>query len=98
MRLWTKAVDEDMHPACAEITFACCHRHIVHRLGPDGVKRFLDSTQAHAVTPRCHDRKKQIVLQGFDAPEIANPHAHYHRHLDNLEETLDAREALDGSD
>ena len=27
MRLWTKAVDEDMHPACAEITFASSHRH-----------------------------------------------------------------------
>jgi glutathione S-transferase len=62
MRLWTKAVDEDMHPACAEITFACCHRHIVHRLGPEGVKRFLDGTPAQSVTPQWHERKKEIVM------------------------------------
>ena len=29
MRLWTKAVDEYLHPACAELTFASCHRYIV---------------------------------------------------------------------
>src|SRR5688572_32224294 len=27
MRLWTKAVDEILHPLCGEITFACSHRH-----------------------------------------------------------------------
>ena len=31
MRLWTKAVDENLHPACGEVTFASCHRHIVRR-------------------------------------------------------------------
>jgi glutathione S-transferase len=97
MRLWTKVVDEDMHPACAEITFACCHRHIVHRLGPEGVKRFLDSTPAQSVTPRWHDRKKEIVMQGFDAPEIAKPFALYDRHLQKMEETLAASEWLAGS-
>ena len=25
MRLWTKAVDELLHPMCGEITFACSH-------------------------------------------------------------------------
>ena len=29
MRLWTKAVDELVHPACAEITFSASHRHTV---------------------------------------------------------------------
>lgn len=27
MRLRTKAVDEEVHSACAEVTFACTHRH-----------------------------------------------------------------------
>ena len=44
MRLWTKAVDEDLHPACAEITFASCHRHIVRRLPEDKFQAFLNST------------------------------------------------------
>ena len=56
MRLWTKAVDEDMHPACAEITFASCHRHIVNRLGPDGLRQFLESTPPQSVTPTWHGK------------------------------------------
>jgi glutathione S-transferase len=88
MRLWTKAVDEDMHPACAEITFACCHRHIVRRLGAEGVKHFLDSTPAQSVTPQWHARKKEIVNSGFDAPDIARPFALYDRYLQKMEDTL----------
>jgi glutathione S-transferase len=96
MRLWTKAVDEDMHPACAEITFACCHRHIVHRLGPEGVKQFLDSTPAQSVTPQWHSRKKEIVTQGFAAPGIARPFALYDRYLQKMEDTLAHNEWLAG--
>jgi hypothetical protein len=33
MRLWT-SVDEYLHPACAELTFASCHRYI-RRLPPE---------------------------------------------------------------
>jgi glutathione S-transferase len=33
MRLWTKSVDEVPHPACAEITFSSCHRHIRQATG-----------------------------------------------------------------
>lgn len=34
MRLWTKAVDEALHPACGEITFASSHRRTIARLPP----------------------------------------------------------------
>jgi len=88
MRQWTKAVDEDVHPACAEITFASCHRHIVGRLGPEGVKKFLDSTPPQSVTPQWHDRKKQIVMQGFDAPDVERPFKLYDRYLQKMEDTL----------
>ena len=88
MRLWTKAVDEDVHPACAEITFASCHRHIVGRLGPDGVKKFLESTPPQSVTPHWHNRKQQIVMQGFDAPDIARPFLLYDRYLQKMEDAL----------
>jgi len=88
MRLWTKAVDEDIHPACAELTFASCHRHIVHRLGPAGVAKFLDSTPQQSVTAQWHDRKKEIVRQGFDAPDISQPFLLYDRYLRKMEEAL----------
>jgi glutathione S-transferase len=96
MRRWTKAVDEDVHPACAEITFATCHRHIVHRLGADGVKKFLDSTPPQSVTARWHDRKKQIVTQGFEAPDIAQPFRLYDRYIEKMEDTLRAGRWLAG--
>jgi len=88
MRLWTKAVDEDMHPACAEITFASCHRHIVNRLGPDGVRHFLESTPPQSVTPTWHDRKKQIVTLGFKAPGIDRTIYLYDGYLQKMENAL----------
>jgi glutathione S-transferase len=97
MRLWTKAVDEDVHPACAEITFASCHRHIVERLGPAGVKKFLESTPPQSVTPQWHHRKQQIVMQGFDAPDVARPFLLYDRYLQKMEDSLQDRKWLAGS-
>jgi glutathione S-transferase len=67
---------------------ACCHRHIVHRLGAEGVKRFLDSTPAQSVTAQWHTRKKEIVMSGFDAPDIARPFALYDSYLQKMEDTL----------
>jgi len=96
MRLWTQAVDEDVHPACAEITFASCHRHIVGRLGPDGVKKFLESTPPQSVTSKWHDRKKEIVLQGFNAPDVARAFLLYDRYLQKMEDALKITKWLTG--
>ena len=43
-RMWTKAVDEELHPACAALTFMGSHRHTIARLGPEGLEKFLSST------------------------------------------------------
>ena len=32
MSYWTKAVDEDLHPACGAVTFVCSHRHTVMKI------------------------------------------------------------------
>ena len=88
MRLWTKAVDEEMHPACAEVTFACTHRHTVARLGEEGVARFLASTPPQSVTPTWHARKKEIVTLGFAAPGIERPFRLYDRYLQKMEDVL----------
>ncbi len=96
MRLWTKSVDEELHPACAEITFASCHRHIVERLGSDGVNKFLESTPPQSVTSKWHNRKKEIVLQGFDAPDIARPFRLYDRYLQQMEDALETTQWLAG--
>jgi glutathione S-transferase len=88
MRLWTKAVDEDMHPACAEVTFSSCHRHIIRRLPQKEYDAFLESTPSQSVTPRWHARKKEIVTQGFDAPGLADTYRLYDDYLAKMETTL----------
>jgi glutathione S-transferase len=88
MRIWTKAVDELLHPMCAEITFAASHRHTVARLGPEGVTKFLESTPPISVTGAWHERKKVIVTMGFEAPGIARAYLLYDGFLQRMEERL----------
>jgi glutathione S-transferase len=88
MRLWTKAVDELVHPACAEITFSASHRHTVARLGSDGLAKFLASTPPISVTDAWHERKKVIVMQGFEAPGIEKAYLLYDRFLQKMDDRL----------
>lgn len=88
MRTWTKAVDEALHPACAEITFACSHRHTLARLGPEGLATFLASTPPVSVTPGWHARKKEIVTLGLAAPGLPQTLKLYDSYLQKMETAL----------
>ena len=96
MRVWTKAVDETLHPACAEVTFSSCHRHIIARLPKKDYDAFLDSTPSQSVTPRWQERKKEIVTRGFDAPGLAETYRLYDSHLGKMEKALADRPWLAG--
>ena len=68
-RYWTKAVDEDLHPACGAMTFLCSHRHtVLRKLGKEGANKFLASTPEFSVTSDWKSFKDAIVRQGFEAP------------------------------
>ncbi len=97
MRLWTKAVDENLHPACGEITFASCHRHIVRRLPEDKFQAFLNSTPPISVTAHWHERKKEIVMQGLDAPGLGETFRLYDGYLGKMERTLAGQPWLAGA-
>ena len=88
MRLWTKAVDELLHPMCAEITFSASHRHTVARLEPEGLAKFLDSTPPVSVTAAWHERKKIIVMQGLKAPGIEKAYRFYDNFLQKMDDKL----------
>jgi glutathione S-transferase len=88
MRVWTKAVDEHLHPVCGEITFACSHRHTIARLGAEGLARFLESTPPISVTPQWHERKKEIVRDGMSARGLDKSLALYDRYLQKMEDAL----------
>ena len=96
MRVWTKAVDEFLHPACAELTFASCHRHIISRLSPEKFAAFLESTPPVSVTTDWHARKKEIVRQGMAAPGVGRTFRLYDGYLQKMEDTLAKRPWLAG--
>jgi glutathione S-transferase len=88
MRVWTKIVDEILHPMCAEITFAASHRHTLGRLPPEELKKFLASTPPVSVTPEWHERKKVIVTQGLAAPGVDRAFRLYDSYLQKMEDAL----------
>jgi glutathione S-transferase len=96
MRLWTKAVDEFLHPACAELTFASCHRHIIRRLPQEKFEQFLASTPPVSVTVDWHERKKEIVLQGMAAPRIERTFRLYDSYLQKMDVALADQQWLAG--
>lgn len=96
MRMWTKAVDEQLHPACGELTFVCCHRHIVLRLPPEKLEEFLESTPDQSVTSKWKARKQEIVREGFNAPGIEETIRLYFNYLVKMDETLLKSEWLAG--
>jgi hypothetical protein len=91
-----RGVRNDLHPACAEITFASCHRHIIRRLPEDKFQEFLDSTPPVSVTPGWYRRKKEIVIQGLEAPGIGETFRLYDSYLGKMEKTLAVRPWLAG--
>lgn len=96
MLIWTKAVDEQLHPACGELTFVCCHRHIVMRLPEEKLREFLSSTPDQSVTSKWKERKKEIVRMGFEAPGIADTIRLYDSYLKKMNETLKSNTWLAG--
>jgi len=88
-RYWTKAIDEDLHPACGAVTFCCSHRHTVLRnLGPEGAKKFLASTPEFSVTADWNTKKDIYVRYGFEAPDAPDKIKLYDTYLKKMEETL----------
>ena len=98
MRMWEKAVDEQLHPACGELTFVCCHRHIVMRLGEEKLREFLSSTPDQSVTSTWRERKKEIVRYGFDTPGIDSTIRLYDDYLSKMNTELEKHRWLAGAD
>lgn len=90
VRYWTKAVDEELHPACGAVTFVCSHRHTVARnLGLEGLKEFLASTPKFSVTADWNTKKKIFVRDGFGAPEASQKIKLYDSYLHKMETALE---------
>lgn len=93
MRLWTKAVDEHIHPACKYITYASCHRHIIKRMPKDKYEEYMAGPATGAETRVAGDpdwvaSKRAIVSVGLAAPGVAAKFRMYSDYLQKMEHAL----------
>ena len=70
--------------------------HIVRRLPEDKFQAFLNSTPPISVTAHWHERKKEIVMQGLDAPGLGATFRLYEGYLGKMEKALATRSWLAG--
>ncbi len=92
-RVWTKAVDEDLHPSCSAITYIASHRHAI-RKNVKGFEDFLNTPSNESVETR--KRKWQWIEKGFEAPDIADRVRLYDRYLHLMEDALSQSQWLAG--
>ncbi len=93
-RLWTKAVDEDLHPACSAITYVVSHRHTIMRNGIASFEDFLRAPSTESLEAR--KLKWQWLQHGLDAPGAADRIRLYDRYLHKMESELADQEWLAG--
>lgn len=94
VRLWTKAVDEELHPACSAITYVVSHRHTLLRNGVGDFESFMQAGAAEGSAARA--LKWQWIQHGLDAPGAADRIRLYDAYLHKMEEALHASAWLTG--
>ncbi len=90
VRLWTKAVDEELHPACSALTYIVSHRHAILRKGVGSFEEFLQRGGSEGRAAR--ELKWQWIQHGLAAPGAADRLELYAAYLRKMEHALeDAR-------
>jgi len=86
VREWTKAVDEELHPACSAITYIVSHRHTILRNGAGSFEDFLRQGAGEGAAARA--LKWQWIQQGIEAPGAAAKIQLYVGYLRKMESAL----------
>jgi glutathione S-transferase len=94
VRLWTKAVDEELHPACSAITYIASHRHTILRNGTGSFEEFLDQGSAEGAAAR--RLKWEWIQKGIEAPGAAERIRLYDRFMQKMDRTLESSDWLVG--
>jgi glutathione S-transferase len=84
MRIWTKIVDEALHPNVVDITFTVSHRHTVMAKGAENTRRFIKD--APDVVSR--ERRHGWIHLGLDAPGVREAVRVYDKALKQMDEAL----------
>jgi glutathione S-transferase len=91
MRLWTKRMDEEIHPSTTPITYAISHRHMVISHGPKVVEEYINKMGPVAAVKR----RRRIEL-GIDDEDARAALGIYRRFFDDLEAALGESQWLAG--
>ena len=94
-RKWTKAVDEELHPACSAITYIVSHRHTILRQGALSFEKFIEQGRAEGAAVRL--QKWQWIQHGIEAPGAADKIRLYDSYLHKMEASLERSQWLVGS-
>jgi len=94
VREWTKAVDEELHPACSALTYVVSHRHTILRNGVGTFEEFLAGGVREGTAART--LKWQWIQLGLDAPGAADKIRLYDSYLHKMERALQTSEWLVG--
>ncbi len=93
LRLWTKLIDEKVHPATAVVTFAIGPRSIVLQQ-PEDVR---EANLAGIPDPKERAARRSVLEHGVKAPEFAGALRQMVELLDRMEARLAADEWLSGN-
>ncbi|HEY4340891.1 MAG TPA: glutathione S-transferase family protein [Steroidobacteraceae bacterium] len=86
VRLWTKAVDEELHPACSAVTYIVSHRHTILRSGAGTFEQFAGNGAAEGAATR--KLKWEWIQRGIEAPGAAEKIRLYDTFLHKMERAL----------
>lgn len=86
VRLWTKAVDEELHPACSAVTYVTSHRHSILRDGAGSFEEFSNRGASEGMAART--LKWQWIQHGLAAPGAADKVRLYDAYLHKAEQAL----------
>ena len=96
VRWWTKAVDEELHPACSAITYVVSHRHTILRNGAASFEKFMQHGGSDGAAART--LKWQWIEKGLEAPGAADKIRLYADYLHKMERALQQSEWLIGQE
>ncbi len=85
MRIWTKRIDERLHPMTSVLTYSASHRYtILDNNTPEQVEAIIDETR----DPVKRQRKREWIELGIEAPSARAAVVEFEKTLADMEETL----------
>ena len=86
VRFWTKAVDEELHPACSAVTYTVSHRYTIQHEAVGSYEAFLAA--GHTAGSAARERKWQWIQLGLRAPGVADQLKVYIGYIEKMEQEL----------